>query len=220
MSSSPITVTVPVVIWSKDSKSIHQYQVSMHTTFQDIISALQPEGIHAALVGKKNYPFRLMPCDFVPDVTYKGGPPTSRGDIFIHGLVMIVGWMNYLEDRYCSIKEAITDIEEIYAHPEKLPEVLKNLVVHLFTYNHREIDCCDDEGPWTERDPDLTTAADTLWLRLEQEFLLNRRRFDKRLGESDWAHATLALAIPATCITHEPGCGVSALLWQLHALAH
>jgi hypothetical protein len=190
MSSSTITVPVPVVIWSKDSKRITKCSVSMHTTFQDIIRDLQVEGVKAVLVGHSmGHPFKLLPGDWEPDVL--SGGPTTKADTFGHELVIIVGWMNFLEDPYCWITEAKTAIEEIYDHQHMLPQCLTNHTVHLFTYNHREVDCCDGKlGPWSERDPTATTAADNLWLRLEQEYLLRNNRFYERLGEADWAHAT------------------------------
>jgi hypothetical protein len=194
MSSSATTVPVPVVIWSKGSKRIAECNVTMHTTFEEMIGQLQVEGVQAALVGRSaGMPFRLFAGDWEPDVM-SGAPPT-KADTFKHELVIIVGWMHYLEEPYCDTIQAKSDIEEIYKQEHMLPACLAHHTVHLFTYNHQDVDCCKGEnGPWTERNPRATTAADSLWLRLEQEFLLRNNRFYERLGETDWGHATLGTA--------------------------
>jgi hypothetical protein len=136
MSSSAITVPVTVVIWSEDSKRITECSVSVYTTFQDITRDLQVEGVEAALVGRSmGHPFRLFAGDWEPDDWSEG--PATKSDTFGHELVIIVGWMHFLEDPYSLITEAKTAIEQIYDHQHMLPQCLANHTVHLFTYNHR-----------------------------------------------------------------------------------
>ncbi len=213
MSSSPITEAVPmvpVVIWSEHSKIIRNCEVSIYTKFQDIIDALQLQGIRQAFVGNKR-PFQLIPCDFDPDENYTGGPPTSNANIFTYHLVSIVGLKMHLDDPHgYSISQAVKNINYVYRNKQELTNFLTNFTVHLFTYDHKNIDCCDGlDGHWNARNPDLTTSQDTLWMRLEKEYYLNTRSFDRNLDKSNWAHAKL----PATG-------GVSTLLRHLHAHAH
>ena len=186
------TASVPVVVWDMESKRTWKCAVSVHTTFADIIRDLHLEGVQAALVGRTfGRPFKLLQCDWEPDVM-SGAPPT-KATTFKHELSIIVGWMNYLEDPYCSIEDAKTEIAEIYNHQDMLPQCLAGHTVHLFTYNHRDVDCCNGEhGPWSERDPNATTPQHTLWLQLEQDFILRNHSFMNRLGDNaDWAAATL-----------------------------
>ncbi len=140
---------MPVVVWDMKSKRMTECTVSVHTTFADIIRDLNLDGVQTALVGRTfGRPFKLLPCDWEPDVM--SGAPAAKADTFEHELSIMVGWMHYLEDPYCSVDEATTTISEIYENQGMLPRHLDCHTVHLFTYKHRDVDCCNDEhGPWT-----------------------------------------------------------------------
>jgi hypothetical protein len=186
----PAQATVPVVIWNKADKHIEECPVSMHTTFQDVLDALELRGVQSALVGRRDVPFKLMPGDFDPDDTYDGGPAASSADTFGHKIVNIVLWMAYLEDRDpgMSMKDVRARLAQVYEHEEALVEVLAGHAIHVFMYNHQMHDCSyGEEGFWSKRNPEMTTAKSTLWLRLEKEFRQNEACW----YESDWTHATV-----------------------------
>ena len=162
-----VAVMVPVVVWSHDDKHNMSCSVSVDTTFQDVIDELGLHDIRSALVGHRNVPFKLMVGDFAPSDDYDPHDvPTWSADTFAGKVVDIVFWMAYIgEGSIAEGKKILTDraaIEPMLAH------VLDGHEIHLFTYDHRQ-DCLEgDHGPFTEKDPADTTAASSLWLRLER----------------------------------------------------
>ena len=51
-----VAVMVPVVVWSHNDKRNMSCNVSVDTTFQEVIDELRLDNIHSALVGHRNVP--------------------------------------------------------------------------------------------------------------------------------------------------------------------
>jgi hypothetical protein len=70
-------------------------------------------------------------------------------------------------------------------------EHFENYGIHLFMYNHQEVDLCNieggEDGKWSKKDWKLTTNESSLWLQLEKEFLT--KKMDRDLY--DWTEATI-----------------------------
>ena len=163
-------VTLPVVVWSHGEKVLKSCSVSTDTTFQDVIASLGLNNIKSALVGHGDMPFKLMAGDFAPADDYNPEDmPTCLANTFTGKVVDIVFWMAYVgEGPIAEGKLVLGRKQEL---DKMLPDVLAGHAIHLFTYDHRR-DCCQGiHGPFTERDPADTTAASSIWLRLEQENL-------------------------------------------------
>ena len=180
------TATVPVVVWSHNEKVVKNCSVSVDTTFQDVIETLGLRDIRSALVGHRDVPFKLMAGDFAPDDDYNpDAVPKWCADKFTGKVVDIVFWMSFVgEGPIAEGKKILAKKEEIQA---MLAEVLAGHEIHLFMYDHRQ-DCCVTDSPagaFTERDPATTTAASSLWLRLEKEFIEGPKRGEKFGG---WTH--------------------------------
>lgn len=168
-------VTLPVVVWSHGEKVLKSCSVSTDTTFQDVIASLGLNNIKSALVGHGDMPFKLMAGDFAPADDYNPEDmPTCLANTFTGKVVDIVFWMAYVgEGPIAEGKLVLGRKQEL---DKMLPDVLAGHAIHLFTYDHRR-DCCQGiHGPFTERDPADTTAASSIWLRLEQEYIQGGRQ--------------------------------------------
>lgn len=197
MSSRP-SVTVPVVIWGRQSKSIEKCTVNSGMTFADVIQSMKLKGVCSALVGHRRIPFKLMACDFKPTETNM--VPQCTAETFSGKVSDVVFWMEFMTTHESAIIEmsagdftqdmAVTatgllgEAQEVLKNRRgiiaAMLDMLTEYEIHLFLYNHRVEDCQEavtnrdtTKSPWNfpERDWFHTDSSSTLWLRLEKTFL-------------------------------------------------
>jgi hypothetical protein len=147
-------------------------------------------GVCMALLGHKDKPFQLLPCDY-PKQLLQGKPDSIIRDdclandfnVKVLDLVMsipenIIGMQDFIStleirtsDDY---NKAVDFAKQMFWNIEKINE----FSIHLFMYNHQEIDLCNieggEDGKWSKRDWKLTTNESSLWLQLEKKFLTER----------------------------------------------
>jgi len=178
-------------------------------TANDILAAddiltddIKLTGVYMALLGHKDKPFQLLPCDY-PEQLLQGEPDSTirdnclandfNGKVF--DLILstpenIMGMQDFIStleiksnDDY---NKAVDFAKKIFWNIEQLNEYS----IHFFMYNHQEIDLCNIEdgidGKWSKKDWKLTTNESSLWLQLEKEFLT------KGIGKSyNWFETTI-----------------------------
>jgi len=181
-----------IVIWNENEKIIKYYTINRNTTIQEIIDYLELKNVCMALLGKNNYPFELMPCDWSD---YKDDCKANDFSVIVGNLLMssphnipnIEQFLNNYKIEDLTKEERLElkeKVKEMFCYNE---DFCNGHSIHLFLYNHKENDLCtEDYNEWAKKDWNLTTDESSLWLRLEKEFLT------KIMNDNyDWTEATI-----------------------------
>jgi hypothetical protein len=197
-----------IVIWNENEKIIKYYTINRNTTIQEIIDYLELTNVCMALLGKNDYPFELMPCDWsdYKDDCKANDFSVNVGDLLMsspHNIPNIEQFLNnykiedLTEEERLELKE---EIKEKFCYNE---DFCNGHSIHLFLYNHKEndlctvsegdsrvclvkTDCTEDYNEWAKKDWKLTTKESSLWLQLEREFLT------KKMNDNyDWTEAMI-----------------------------
>jgi hypothetical protein len=195
---------IKIVIWKENEKNIKYYTINCNTTIQEIIDYLELTNVCMALLGKNDYPFELMPCDWsdFKDDCKANDFSVNVGDLLMsspHNIPNIEQFFN--NNYYHKINNNYYKIEDLTKEERlKLKEEIKEKFcynkdfcnghsIHLFLYNHKENDLCtEDYNEWAKKDWKLTTKDSSLWLQLEKEFLTKEMKEDY-----NWTEATLEI---------------------------
>lgn len=195
---------IKIVIWKENEKNIKYYTINCNTTIQEIIDYLELTNVCMALLGKNDYPFELMPCDWsdFKDDCKANDFSVNVGDLLMsspHNIPNIEQFFN--NNYYHKINNNYYKIEDLTKEERlKLKEEIKEKFcynkdfcnghsIHLFLYNHKENDLCtEDYNEWAKKDWKLTTKDSSLWLQLEKEFLTKEIKEDY-----NWTEATLEI---------------------------
>jgi len=202
MSESTKKHEMKIVIWNENEKIIKYYTINSKTTIQDIINYLELTNVCMALLGKYDYPFELMPCDWT---FYTNDFKANDFSIKVDDLLMcspdnIQNIEEYYDNNYYhKIKNYYYKLVDLTNEQRlELKEKVKEMFcynedfcnghsIHLFLYNHKENDLCtEDYNEWAKKDWNLTTDKSSLWLRLEKEFLTKIMN-----NNYDWTEATI-----------------------------
>jgi hypothetical protein len=202
MSESTKKHEMKIVIWNKNEKIIKYYTINSKTTIQDIINYLELKNVRMAFLGKNNYPFKLMPCNWSD---FDDNCEADDFNVIVDDLLMssphnILNIEQYYDNNYYhkinnnyykivdltekERSELKEEIKEKFCYNE---DFCNGHSIHLFLYNHKENDLCTvDDNEWAEKDWKLTSDESSLWLRLEKEFRT------KEMNEKyDWTEATI-----------------------------
>jgi hypothetical protein len=202
MSESTKKREMKIVIWNENEKIIKYYTINPKTTIQDIINYLELTNVCMALLGKYDYPFELMPCDWSDynDNCSAKDFSVTVDDLLISSPHNIQKIEQYYDNNYYHkinnyyyklvdlTKEQRSElkekVKEMFCYNE---DFCNGHSIHLFLYNHKENDLCtEDYNEWAKKDWNSTTDESSLWLRLEKEFLT------KIMNDNyDWTEATI-----------------------------
>ena len=191
-----------IVIWNENEKIIKYYTINRNTTIQEIIDYLELTNVCMALLGKHDYPFELMPCDWQH---YTNDFKANHFSVKVDDLLMcsphnIQNIEQYYDNNYYhkinNYYYKLVDLtkEQRLELKEKVKEMFcynedfcNGHSIHLFLYNHKENDLCtEDYNEWAKKDWKLTTKESSLWLKLEREFLT------KKMNDNyDWTEAMI-----------------------------
>lgn len=195
---------IKVITWSLNKRTSINYILNSNTTIQEIIDYLELTNVCMALLGKNDYPFELMPCDWsdYKDDCKANDFTVNVGDLLMSSPHNIPNIEQYYDNNYYhKINNYYYKIEDLTEEERlKLKEKVKEMFcynedfcnghsIHLFLYNHKENDLCtvsEDYNEWAKKDWKLTTKDSSLWLQLEKEFLTNNIKEDY-----DWTEAMI-----------------------------
>jgi len=179
-----------IVIWNENEKIIKYFTINRKTTIQDIINYLELTNVCMAFLGKNNFPFELMPCDWsdceAKDFSVKVGDLLMSSPNNIPDIEHFLNNYHYkiedlTEEERSELKEKV---KEMFCYNE---DFCNGHSIHLFMYNHKKNDLCtEDYNEWAKKDWKLTTDESSLWLRLEKEFLT--KEMDEKYV---WTEATI-----------------------------
>ena len=181
-----------IVIWNENEKIIKYYTINRNTTIQEIIDYLELKNVCMALLGKNDYPFELMPCDWsdYKDDCKANDFSVNVGDLLMsspHNIPNIEQFLNNYKIEDLTKEERLKLKEEIKEKFCYNKDFCNGHSIHLFLYNHKENDlCAEDYNEWAKKDWKLTTDESSLWLKLEREFLTKEMKKDY-----DWTEAMI-----------------------------
>ena len=190
---------IKIVIWKENEKNIKYYTINCNTTIQEIIDHLKLTNVCMALLGKNDYPFELMPCDWsdYKDDCKANDFSVNVGDLLMsspHNIPNIEQFLNNYKFEDLTEEERLKLKEEIKEKFCYNKDFCNGHSIHLFLYNHKENDLCtvsegdsrEDYNEWAKKDWKLTTDKSSLWLKLEREFLT------KKMNDNyDWTEAMI-----------------------------
>jgi len=190
---------IKIVIWKENEKNIKYYTINCNTTIQEIIDHLKLTNVCMALLGKNDYPFELMPCDWsdYKDDCKANDFSVNVGDLLMsspHNIPNIEQFLNNYKFEDLTEEERLKLKEEIKEKFCYNKDFCNGHSIHLFLYNHKENDLCtvsegdsrEDYNEWAKKDWKLTSDKSSLWLKLEREFLT------KKMNDNyDWTEAMI-----------------------------
>jgi hypothetical protein len=190
---------IKVITWYLNKRTSIKYILNSNTTIQEIIDHLELKNVCMALLGKNDYPFELMPCDWsdYKDDCKANDFTVNVGDLLMsspHNIPNIEQFLNNYKIEDLTEEERLKLKEEIKEKFCYNKDFCNGHSIHLFLYNHKENDLCtvsegdstEDYNEWAKKDWKLTTKESSLWLQLEKEFLTKEMKEDY-----DWTEATI-----------------------------
>jgi hypothetical protein len=170
---------IKVITWYLNKRTSIKYILNSNTTIQEIIDYLELTNACMALLGKNDYPFELMPCDWsdYKDDCKANDFSVNVGDLLMsspHNIPNIEQFLNNYKIEDLTKEERLElkeKVKEMFCYNE---DFCNGHSIHLFLYNHKENDLCtvsEDYNEWAKKDWKLTTDESSLWLRLEKKFL-------------------------------------------------
>jgi hypothetical protein len=192
---------IKVITWYLNKRTTIKYILNSNTSIQEIIDYLELKNVCMALLGKNDYPFELMPCDWsdYKDDCKANDFSVKVGDLLMsspHNIPNIEEFLNNYNIEDLTKEERLKLKEEIKKKFCYNKDFCNGHSIHLFMYNHKENDLCtisntystEDYNEWAKKDWKLTTKESSLWLQLEKEFLTKEMKEDY-----DWTEAMLEI---------------------------
>jgi hypothetical protein len=186
-----------LVIWDTHTKQNVSYFIDEDTTIQNIIDTLKLTGVCMVLLGHKDYPFMLFPCDYLKHLLEGKTEPTIMDSCTADDYnVKVIDLMMSTPEIRMDLADYISTLDDHSNAEQEAKKIFWNegpiddFRLHFFKYNHQEVDLCNIEdgkdGEWSKKDWKLTTNESSLWLQLEKEFLTKGME-----RNYDWTEATI-----------------------------